>query len=341
MEPKISICIPAYNGEAFLKECLDSVLAQTYSDFEVLIVDDGSTDSTLDMAREYSRSDKRFRLYHNETNLGLVRNWNKCLALSRGEWIKFVFQDDFLLPACAQRMIAAQGCGTPFIVCNREFIFECTEEHRRYYTETVKHLGQLYCKDTLVPHTDFSRLILAFLTNKNVGNNFVGEPTNILIRKDAIYEVGWFNPELIQCCDYEYWSRLGSNYGAYIIPDILSRFRIHQGSTTNYNRREMAFRKDHLDLLAVIHDYLFHPLYLQFRQAIGEEGRAELLRYATNTLKRTKSCANDAAGGQEKMEFQRFMDKYPVYAELFNRDNFDYVKKTLRGYLKSKMAGMI
>jgi hypothetical protein len=80
---------------------------------------------------------------------------------------------------------------------------------------------------------------------------------------------------------------------------------------------------------------------LQFRQAIGEEGRAELLRYATNTLKRTKSCANDAAGGQEKMEFQRFMDKYPVYAELFNRDNFDYVKKTLRGYLKSKMAGMI
>jgi glycosyltransferase involved in cell wall biosynthesis len=108
MKPLVSVCIPTYNGAKYLKECLDSVLAQTFTDFEVLIVDDKSSDETLSIAQEYATYDPRFRVIQNECNLGLVGNWNRCVELAQGEWIKFIFQDDLIEPACLERMLAVR-----------------------------------------------------------------------------------------------------------------------------------------------------------------------------------------------------------------------------------------
>src|ERR1700722_13168325 len=85
--PRISICIPTYNGREHLRECLDSVRAQNYQDFEVLICDDQSSDETLGFARELAQGDERFRFIQNPRRLGLVGNWNNCVAISRGEWV--------------------------------------------------------------------------------------------------------------------------------------------------------------------------------------------------------------------------------------------------------------
>jgi len=104
--PLVSICVPAYKGAAFLEECLSSALAQTYGDFELLVVDDDSPDATLEIAQQYASHDARVRVVRNPNNLGLVGNWNECVRLSRGEWIKFLFQDDLLEPQCLEQMLA-------------------------------------------------------------------------------------------------------------------------------------------------------------------------------------------------------------------------------------------
>ncbi|HLJ75313.1 MAG TPA: glycosyltransferase family 2 protein, partial [Thermoanaerobaculia bacterium] len=92
--PGVSICLPTYNGSRYLRECLASALAQTHGDFELVVVDDRSTDETMDIIRDVAHADSRVRVFENDANLGLVGNWNRCIELSSAPWIKFVFQDD-------------------------------------------------------------------------------------------------------------------------------------------------------------------------------------------------------------------------------------------------------
>ena len=92
--PLVSICIPTYNGEKYLKECLDSCIDQTFKSYEIIICDDCSSDGTIKIIEEYAKIFPQIILFQNDGNLGLVGNWNRCIHHSNGEWIKFVFQDD-------------------------------------------------------------------------------------------------------------------------------------------------------------------------------------------------------------------------------------------------------
>lgn len=90
----ISIAMTTFNGEKFLKEQIDSILTQSISSFELIIVDDCSTDSTIEILREYEIIDSRIRLVENETNLGFIKNFEKAVSLCNGEYIAFSDQDD-------------------------------------------------------------------------------------------------------------------------------------------------------------------------------------------------------------------------------------------------------
>jgi glycosyltransferase involved in cell wall biosynthesis len=338
MTPRVSICVPVCNGEPFLRECLDSVIRQTYRNCEVLIVDDASTDDSVGLAEEYSKQDRRFRVLRNDTRLGLAQNWNKCLTLARGEWIKFLFQDDWLHPECLERMIAAEDENAPLIACNRDFVFDDPDDPGNdYYRNTVKHLCSFHEKRTVVPNSEFSRLIMRFLTDNSVCINFVGEPSNMLIRRELMYDLGMFNPNLVQWCDYEYWSRLGSNHGIILVPEVLAKFRIHRGSTTAGNSRERAFMTS-LDLPAVFQDFLFAPVYRRFRDAIGEEGRRRLRQYAVNLLKNAQARAAAACNGEEKLAWLEFMEKYPAYRDDLEEPNLKHVARTVRRYLRTRIG---
>ena len=96
----VSICIPVFNGEKFLKQCIDSCLAQTYSNYEVIVSDDHSTDGSEQIVRRLMQLEPKIKYYKNETNLGLVANWNRCIGHATGEWIKMLFQDDYMAPDC-------------------------------------------------------------------------------------------------------------------------------------------------------------------------------------------------------------------------------------------------
>lgn len=77
--------MPTYNGATYLKQALESALRQTFGDFELLVVDDNSTDGTLNIVREYAEHDSRIKVFHNQARLGLAKNWNHCLELASGE----------------------------------------------------------------------------------------------------------------------------------------------------------------------------------------------------------------------------------------------------------------
>lgn len=144
----ISIIIPAYNCEKYIGKCLDSVLAQTYTDLQVVCVDDGSQDHTRDILEKYARQDKRIALVIHPTNKGISASRNDALAAARGQWVMFVDSDDWLAPDNCQKAleIAERTHADTVIWCyTREFesqslpkIFETSE--RAWEGEQVAHL---------------------------------------------------------------------------------------------------------------------------------------------------------------------------------------------------------
>src|SRR5262245_38069219 len=94
--PMVSVCIPTYNGSAFVAEAIRSVLDQSLSDLELIVVDDASTDTTVEVAGSFA--DQRLRLVTSRVNRGLVGNWNRCVELAGGRYLCIFHQDDVMLP---------------------------------------------------------------------------------------------------------------------------------------------------------------------------------------------------------------------------------------------------
>jgi glycosyltransferase involved in cell wall biosynthesis len=104
-KPRVSIGLPVYNGERFLEEALDSLLAQTYLDFELIISDNASTDGTREMCRAFAAKDRRVHYYRNLINIGVNRNFNRVFELSRGEYFKWASADDSCKPELLARCL--------------------------------------------------------------------------------------------------------------------------------------------------------------------------------------------------------------------------------------------
>lgn len=121
----ISIVLPVYNAEPYLRECLDSVLSQTYSDFELIAVDDGSTDSSLGILREYQ--DPRIRVFSLSENRGISEARNKGLSEVKGELVAFIDADDIYRPMFLSRMIDMYNKYHCIIRCNYSIDFHHTD----------------------------------------------------------------------------------------------------------------------------------------------------------------------------------------------------------------------
>ncbi|MDO8477678.1 MAG: glycosyltransferase family 2 protein [Candidatus Rokubacteria bacterium] len=265
MTPSVTVCIPTYNGAAYLAACLDSVSAQTFSDVEILVVDDRSSDESTSIANEHAQQDSRIRVVVNEATLGLVGNWNRCVQLSQGEWIKFVFQDDIILPECLTDMLATAARTQMLIVsCARDFIFEpgSSNEDREFYREHRALVEAIYSGSTQQSAQQCSETALRW-----TGGNFFGEPTALLLRREVFETYGWFNPRLYNICDFEYCIRIASNTGTVHIPEPLALFRVHKSSVSARYKQapRLRYHVKVLDPLLIVHDFAFHPLYANLR----------------------------------------------------------------------------
>ena len=286
MIPKISVCIPTYNGGKYLRECLDGVLSQTFGDFELVIVDDDSKDGTLDIVNEYAAHDRRIKLYRNPRNLGLVGNWNQCFDLAEGEWLKFVFQDDTIDSQCLDILFNRSRPDVPLTACLRSFIYEdITPDSQAAYEIFLKEqsLRTLFPEAGFVPSSRFCRAAL-----ERLGTNFIGEPTAVLLHRSVSKRFGTFNPHFVQLCDFEYWARIACNTGLMVVPEVLAGFRIHRGSKTASNIEEHEFRTEIVDPLLLNHEFAYAPNFAPMRSAARALG-IDLQRLIRTNVKRTES----------------------------------------------------
>ena len=262
--PRVTVCVPLYNGERYLRECVDSVLAQTYSDFELLLVDDGSTDQTVAIAKHYVSLDSRVRMTQNPRNLGLVANWNRCVELANGEWIKFVFQDDAIEPHCLAKMLDHARGAILLVACQRAIVFEDGTEPsvRKWYLAHRAMAGELFSSRHLVSAARCQEWAL-----DRFGINLLGEPSAVMVHRTAFEKFGFFNPALIMACDLEFWTRVSIHSGAAFVPDDLAMFRVHKQATSAGVHARRGFRMNILDNLVILHQYAFDHAYEPVRQA--------------------------------------------------------------------------
>lgn len=198
-----SILLPVYNGAAYLRDSLDSMLRQSYQDFELIIIDDGSRDESARIVQ--SVNDDRIRFYRQE-NRGLAATLNRAIALSRGEYLARQDQDDMSLPDRLEKQLrylaAHPQCG---LVGTWAEIVSGTEKTGR----THRHAAEDYCL----------KFDLLF------DNPFVH--SSVMFRRSAVEEVGMYSTDPFRQPpeDYELWSRLSRKWEVANIPEILHIYR--------------------------------------------------------------------------------------------------------------------
>lgn len=285
----VSVCVPTYNGARYLRECLDSIVAQSHYNIEIIIIDDCSSDNTIEIIQEYIDGDDRVKFYQNKKNKGLVGNWQECVKKSNGSWIKFLFQDDILLPNCIEVMLAcASASNCPFSVCRRNFMLESNIEPRirKFFENDVIKFEQLVPENRFIDAGEFSGLVAG-----KISENFIGEPTTYLFKKEVIKKYGDFNADLGQMVDYEFAVRIALNVGVVFIPEVLAYFRIHSGAESNKNRgdsrsKEKEFKIEFIDPLLLLHSFKYEKSFAVFNeqnhdQVISDKYKAEILKGTT------------------------------------------------------------
>lgn len=121
--PRVSIGLPVYNGEQFVAETIESILAQTYPNFELIICDNASTDRTEALCREYAAKDERIRYMRNATNLGAARNYNLTVELATGEYFKWAAADDLIAPEYLEMCVKVLDANPDVLVCHSKSRF--------------------------------------------------------------------------------------------------------------------------------------------------------------------------------------------------------------------------
>ncbi len=276
--PLISICLPTYNGEAFVKETLESVFSQSFKNYEVIICDDGSKDNTVSIIKEMITNKSNVTFIVNENNLGLVGNWNKCIQSASGKWIKFIFQDDLILENGLGKFAEAIDDSTELIVCKRNFLIDKipSPDEKDYYENRVKTLENTGYSG----QTNFSSQTVAKIAVQNIGLNFIAEPSLTMFKKDVFNKIGVFDSELKQICDLEFLLRLASNYGLKYIPEKLCAFRIHNNSTTETNLSTKNYTITYLESLLLVLKLLTKSEFKKMTNSFGFSERFKMKLYA-------------------------------------------------------------
>jgi glycosyltransferase involved in cell wall biosynthesis len=304
----ISICIPTYNGEKFISRCIESCLHQTYSPVEILICDDGSSDKTITICKDYQQKDARIKLIVHQTNLGLVSNWNACIEHAKGEWIKFLFQDDFMEPDCLETFVGYIKPETELLVSKRSFVLpeHADEKIKRYYTSVVRTVENLNLaqESGFIPAEQISRAAV-----ENMCMNFIGEPSLTMFRKSVINKTGFFNNNLAQICDLEFLLRVSSNFGLTYIPKQICHFRIHAQSATSVNLLSKNYALMHLDTIILARQLLFDRGYEKLRQSLSSGLLFKLQKYFSV---RTYESYREAKGNKaDRKLFNDVAERFP------------------------------
>ncbi len=227
--PLVSVCIPVYNGEKYIGETIESVLKQTFKDFELVVCNNCSTDHTLDVVSKYQ--DPRIRVVTNEQNVGMVGNWNVCLKEARAPYVTVLCADDLITPTCLEkkykmiskdeRITLVFGASTVINTKGKVVV------NRRPLRKTDVYNGAQIAKKSFRSH------------------NIFGEPSNIMVRKDVALKLGGYTKDVLYSPDWEFCMRVASSGKVGYINEPLMQYRVSNDNlTTDFLKRNDLLEQD-------------------------------------------------------------------------------------------------
>ena len=247
--PRVSVCIDSYNYGRFLRQAIDSVLSQTLTDFELIILDDASTDDSFQIAQTYAAIDPRVIVHRNESNLGMLRNRNACLARARGDYVKFLHADDFLCaPDALDRMCA-------FLESNPAISLVASA--RRIVEEAGHPSDTWSCFDADTrPPIAGTTVITRCLREQR---NLIGGPSAVMCRRGRAAR--GFSEEYFVMADLEMWFHLLEQGCFAYLSEPLVAFRQHGLQQTQKDKQTLDSAIENRRLLMT---YLPRP-YVRLR----------------------------------------------------------------------------
>lgn len=284
---KVSVCIPVYNGSAYIAESIESVLTQTYKDIRLIVCDNCSTDNTEEIVRSFH--DPRLTYVRNPKNLGPVGNANRCLELADGEYVCIFHHDDVMLPENLERKvrILEEHSEVGFVHSNLILIDSQGEVIAR----------NIWNKDSRRDYIENGLTVFhKFLTYLPHGCSiFIGA---VLARRTCYEHLGGFSPELIHCNDSEMWMRMLLLYNVACIGTPLVKYRVHPMSTSSNwgNNTSIYYLKEHYLAVKIIFDkYKDHILQSdRLKQQVSLAFGEQTVRLACNAF-----ADGDFASGRE------------------------------------------
>ncbi len=223
-ESLISIVIPSYNSEKTIKRTIDSVLKQTYKNFELIIIDDNSSDNTVLIIKEIS--DKRITLYINKQNLGFQGNWNKVLKKANGIYIKLLPDDDLLHKnALLEQIKILEKFENVVLVGSKRNIIDEKDA-------LIMKRGKSLSKHNPCNYKEVLKATMRY------GTNPIGEPGSTLFRASALKNNIEFDAELIHFIDLDFYLKILQYGDYYFIDKVLSSFRVWNRSYSVSNKKD-------------------------------------------------------------------------------------------------------
>lgn len=284
-KPLVSICMPTYNGERFLQEALESAITQTYPNLEIVISDDESKDRTIAIVESFKKQTNiPIYIYHHKPS-GIGANWNYCVQKAKGDYIKFLFQDDVIFPECIERMMNLMLTKSTIglVYSKRQFLFDTLTDNLKAFIDYYGNLEEYWSSFTVKEGILSGKTYLKDPQLLNSPKNKIGEPTNVLLNRKCFKKVGYFSEVLQQALDSDYWYRVMKQYDVGFIDETLASFRLHdkQASVINKKReipdKELVYKLYYKELFWQLHYKnkwkllkLYHPLFkslITFKQS--------------------------------------------------------------------------
>jgi len=253
--PEISVIIPVFNAAPFLKESIESILNQTFSDFELLILNDKSTDKSLEIIKKFQLQDNRIIIIDKAQNTGPANLRNEGINAAKGNFIALMDADDISLPTRFEKQIAVLKNNPEIGVCGTWFTFFGSE------------------KNKIIKHSINSDAIkVSFLHSCNIGN-----PT-VMFKKEVLGDLK-FDNDYVPVEDYDLWSRLLAKTSFYNIPESLLNYRQHNNNISktkidNVNRsvKKVKINQLHnLDIAAEDPKIEFYLNAISYKKGLSPE----------------------------------------------------------------------
>lgn len=263
--PRVSVMIPAYNGERYLREALNSIVSQEGADYEVVLIDDASTDTTPEIAGSFSR----VRYVRNPCNLGLAANFNRCLELAQSPYLCVFGQDDLMEPGCLARVseVLDQHTQVGMVFSNTRIV---DAEGRVIRVWNGDMPG-----DSVFPGDSFLRRLILRDNPVCLSGAF--------FRLDLVRRLGGFNPGFRQTLDWHLWMRISLASDVAFLARPLTRYRTHPATATNMRNVFDNIHEVYLAKMDVLCGYAskirsVRALEMRFRTRFGVGSAASAFR---------------------------------------------------------------